>query len=380
MFLFFLFFFTSYFAVNYYIFIRGFQAISGYPALKPIYISLFILFSLSFLITRFFEKFLPVFLYDLLLWIGSLWFAVILYSVLSLIIIDLIRLIDFKFSILPSIVKNNYHQAKLFTLLFVIFFNIIVIIYGYYNSRNLQVTELNINLPKGEGKLDQLRAVFLSDTHISPINNEKFLINVIEKINSLNPDIVLMAGDVIDDKAEILRERNIGGSFLNIKSKYGVFMCNGNHEFIIGIETAVPFLEEKGIYVVRDSAVLVAESFYVIGREDKAKVNFTGIERKELREIVNNFEQGYSKILLDHTPINLEKAVENNINLQLSGHTHHGQMFPINYITSMIYEVSWGYLLKNNTHVFVTSGAGTWGPPVRTGSIAEIVLLNIKFI
>lgn len=380
MFLFFLFFFTSYFAVNYYIFIRGFQALSGFPALKPFYISLFLLFSLSFLLTRFLEKFLPVFLYDFLLWIGFLWFAVILYSVLSLIIIDLFRLVDFKFTIIPSLIKSNYQQTKLFTLIIVIIFNLLIVIYGYYNSRNLQLAELNITLPKGEGKLDELRAVFFSDTHISPVNNEKFLKKVVEKINSLNPDIVLMSGDVMDDKAEILRERNIGGSLLNIKSKYGVFMCNGNHEFIVGIDTAVPYLEEKGIYVVRDSAVLVAESFYVVGREDKAKVNFTGIERKELKEIVNNLEKGYSKILLDHTPINLEKAVENNINLQLSGHTHHGQMFPINYITSMIYEVSWGYLLKNNTHVYVTSGAGTWGPPVRTGSSAEIVLLNIKFI
>lgn len=379
MILFFLFFFVTYFAINYYIFIRGFQALSGFPVLKPFYIIIFLLFSFSFLLTRFLNEALPVIIYDILLWFGYLWFAVILYSVLSLIIIDLSRLIDFKFSIFPSFFKNNYEKTKLVTLLIVISLNVLIIIYGYYNSRNLQVAELELTLPKGNGKLETLKAVFLADTHISSVNNEKFLQNVVNKINHINPDIVLMAGDVIDDKAEILRKRNIGNAFHSIKSKYGVFMCNGNHEFIVGIETAVPFLEEKNINVVRDSAILVAESFYVIGREDKAKANFTGNERKELKEIVQNLESGYSKILLDHTPLNLEQAVENNINLQLSGHTHHGQMFPINYITSMIYEVSWGYLLKEKSHIYVTSGAGTWGPPVRTGSNAEIVLLNIKF-
>lgn len=88
----------------------------------------------------------------------------------------------------------------------------------------------------------------------------------------------------------------------------------------------------------------------------------------------------YPKILLDHTPFNLNEAIENNIDIQLSGHTHHGQIFPGNLITPLIYEISWGYKKKANTHFYVTSGAGTWGPPVRIGSKSEIVKIKIKFV
>ena len=85
-------------------------------------------------------------------------------------------------------------------------------------------------------------------------------------------------------------------------------------------------------------------------------------------------------ILLDHTPVKLNEATENKIDLQLSGHTHNGQMFPLNFITNLIYEVSWGYLKKGNTQFYVSSGIGSWGPPVKLASDAEIVNLKIKFI
>jgi hypothetical protein len=87
----------------------------------------------------------------------------------------------------------------------------------------------------------------------------------------------------------------------------------------------------------------------------------------------------HPKILLDHTPVKLEQAEKNGIDIQFSGHTHHGQIWPANLITNMIYEVSWGYKKKGNTHYYVTSGAGTWGPPVRTGSKSEIVCIRLKF-
>jgi predicted MPP superfamily phosphohydrolase len=109
---------------------------------------------------------------------------------------------------------------------------------------------------------------------------------------------------------------------------------------------------------------------------------FTGKERKSLDAMINSINSinsDYPKILLDHTPVRLEQAEKNGIDLQLSGHTHHGQIWPGNIITNMIYEVSWGYLEKGNTKYYVSSGAGTWGPPVRTGSKSEIVNIKIKF-
>jgi predicted MPP superfamily phosphohydrolase len=138
-------------------------------------------------------------------------------------------------------------------------------------------------------------------------------------------------------------------------------------------------MEEYGMVVLRDRHELVDSSFYLIGREDVEHKQFTGMQRKTLDEIVKPVEGKYPKILLDHTPVKLEQAEKKGIDLQLSGHTHHGQIWPGNIITNLIYEISWGYKKKGKTHFYVTSGAGTWGPPVRTGSKSEIVNIKINF-
>jgi hypothetical protein len=138
-------------------------------------------------------------------------------------------------------------------------------------------------------------------------------------------------------------------------------------------------MEEYGMKVLRDNYELIDSSFYVVGREDVAMKQFTGKDRKTLKEIINSIDSDHPQFLLDHTPVKLEQAEKSGIDLQLSGHTHHGQIWPGNIITNLIYERSWGYKKNNGTHYYITSGAGTWGPPVRTGSKSEIVNIKIKF-
>jgi predicted MPP superfamily phosphohydrolase len=138
-------------------------------------------------------------------------------------------------------------------------------------------------------------------------------------------------------------------------------------------------MEDYGMKVLRDNYVLVDSSFYLVGREDVVMNQFTGKERKTLKDIISTINSSHPKILLDHTPVKLEQAVKNGIDLQFSGHTHHGQIWPGNIITNMIYEVSRGYKKKGNTQYYITPGAGTWGPPVRTGSKSEIVNIKITF-
>jgi predicted MPP superfamily phosphohydrolase len=219
-----------------------------------------------------------------------------------------------------------------------------------------------------------------SDLHLSPVNNESFLHKIVKKVNALNPDIILLPGDIVDDKAEILSRNCIGVGLKNLKSKYGVFSSTGNHEFINGVERSVNFAKEFGITVLRDEYVKIDNSFYVVGREDVSKSSFTKERRKKLNDIISQMHDNLPVILLDHTPVKLNEAVENKIDLQLSGHTHNGQMFPLNFITKLIYEVSWGYLKKEDTHFYVSSGVGSWGPPVKLASDAEIVNIKIKFI
>jgi uncharacterized protein len=378
--LFFIIFFTVYTAANSYIFLRGWQAISNLPGLKPFYAVVFVFSATSYIISRIFNTSIPAFLYDIFLWTGSLWFAFMLYFFQFILLIDLSRLLNHFLGFYPQFITQNYQQAKLITFFIVIVLSSLIVFTGYLNTRNIKINYAEIELPKKSSRISELNVVLVADFHLTPVNDGKLLKEIVEKINSLNPDIVLIPGDIVDDKVEILKRRSIGGDLSGIKSRYGVFASNGNHEFIVGVDEANKFLLEHGVNVLRNSAYLVDSSFYVIGREDISKPNFTGERRKSLKEILDGIDRNYPAIIVDHTPSKLDEVVKENVELQLSGHTHHGQMFPLNLITSMIYDVSWGYLKKENTQFYVTSGVGTWGPPVRLGSDSEIVSMKIRFV
>jgi predicted MPP superfamily phosphohydrolase len=324
------------------------------------------------------QKFPPI-IYDIWLGIGAFWFAFLVYFILVLLGIDILRLLDSFFNFFPELITNNVESAKKITAVIVIALVTLIVILGNLNKRDITITSLDLTLPKGDAKLNELNMVFAADLHLSTIDGERLLKRIVEKINSVNPDLILFAGDVVDDKASILRNRGIGESFNLLKPKLGVYTINGNHEFINNVEPSVKFLEKSGMKVLRDNYELVDSSVYIIGREDFTMKQFTGKRRKTLEQIVETVENKYPKILLDHTPVKLERAVNNGIDLQLSGHTHHGQIWPAHIITNIIYELSWGYKQKGNTQFYVTSGAGTWGPPVRTGSKSEIVNIKIKF-
>jgi len=377
--LFFIIFFTIYTALNSYVFIRGWQVIGNFPLLKFLYLIVFVVIAYGYVFAKIFYKILPPLIYDIWLGLGAIWFALLVYFILSLLLIDIIRFLDSKFLFLPDLFRNSDFALKRYTAVVVIVIVSLIVFLGNLNKRNIDIRTLELTLPKGDSKLNELNIVMASDIHLSPIDGERLLKRIIEKINSLNPDIVLLAGDIVDDKAEILKARGIGKSFLQLKPKYGVYSINGNHEFINGVEASVKYGESLGIKFIRDTYILIDSSFYIIGREDSSMPQFTGKPRKTLEEITESISASYPKILLDHTPFRLEQAVNNNIDLQLSGHTHHGQIWPANIITNMIYEISWGYKKKGNTHFYVSSGAGTWGPPVRIGSRSEIVFLKIRF-
>jgi uncharacterized protein len=373
-------FFILYGALNYYIFIRGWEVLEAAPGLKIVYLIVFLFLSFSYLAAKIFTRSLPKKIYDILLWCGSFWFAFMLYFFLFIFSFDIIRLINTFLNFLPNFITANYLLTKEITGLAVVLFVLVIVVAGFFNTRHVNIKTLNIKLNREKSKLTKLNAVLVSDIHLSPMDNEKFLSNIVDKINGLNPEIILIAGDLFDDKAEILNERSIGPSLLKLKAKYGIFACTGNHEFINSVEPAVKFMENYKIKVLRDEHVKIDDSFYLVGREDGAKKQFTGENRKPLEDIVSGLDSELPVILLDHTPWKLEQAEKNNISLQLSGHTHHGQIFPANWITSLIYEVSWGYKQKGNTQYYVSCGAGTWGPPVRLGSKSEIINLNIEFV
>lgn len=365
--------------INFYVSLRGWQAVSSVPVLKPYYLPLVLFLSLSYVVGRILERVSLNWLSSTLVWIGSFWLAAMTYFVLTLLAVDLLRLINYFVPFFPLFMTQDYERAKLITALIVTVGVTLTIILGYINAKNPRIKILNINIPKNSHPTKSLNIVVASDIHLGTIVCKTRLEHIVEKINALDPDLVLLPGDIVDEDLGPVIKQNLGETLRKIRSKFGVVGITGNHEYIGGVEEAYRYLIAHNIIVLRDSVIKINDSLYVVGREDLSVRQFTGKRRKPLDEIMTGVDKTLPVILMDHQPFRLEDAVQNGVDLQLSGHTHHGQLWPFNFISKKVYEVSWGYKKKGDTHIYVSCGVGTWGPPVRTGNTPEIVNIRLTF-
>lgn len=312
-------------------------------------------------------------------WIGHLWHGAVLYLFISIILIDLLRLLLKLFRFYPKVPKESYQRIKQILLITVTSIIIIVLVIGYRNAANIKVTGLHINVHKKAGQLRSLNVLMVSDIHINSIFTKAKLENIVNKINSLHPDIVLFVGDIVDNVIEPFKQRGMGQILLKIESKYGIFAVLGNHEFFGDVDETINHLSKFRIRFLRDRVIKIDNSFFLIGREDLSSERFLLRKRKSLKYLTANIDKSLPIILMDHQPFDLQEAYDNQIDLQLSGHTHNGQMFPLTQIVKMIFEVSWGYIQKGGVHYYITSGVGTAGAPYRISTISEIVNIKIDF-
>lgn len=369
--------FTVYGLVNLYIFLTGWNAV---PAdYKLLYSSAYLFLSLSYIAGRFLERKFLNWFSSLFVWVGSFWLAAMVYFLLFSIMFDLLRLLSFIIPVYPVFLYSNPQETKLIALLTVCAAVFIIVLFGYLNARNPRIKKLNIAINKNAGNLSSLKIAAASDIHLGTIISSRRLDKIVSLINSIKADIILLPGDVIDEDIKPVIKNNLGEILKRLKAKYGVYAVTGNHEYIGGVEPACKYLIEHGVTELRDCYIKIDNSFYIIGREDRASKGFAGILRKPLDKIMEGIDTSLPLILMDHQPVKLEEAERNGVDLQLSGHTHHGQLWPFNFITKKIYELSMGYKKRGNTHYYVSCGAGTWGPPIRTGSRPEIIEINIEF-
>lgn len=370
--------FSVYGLINFYILRRGLSVIP--ESYKSIFLVSGIFVVISFIAGRFLERVWISLISETLIWIGALWIAFMVYFFLTLIIVDLFRLINFIIPFFPSFLTDNIEKTKRMTALVVFILVTVTIVGGYINTKLIVTKTYNLNIKKHAGELKSLNIAMASDLHLGTILGKSFLNNIVNRINELNPDIILLAGDIVDGDMEPVIKNNIGEGLLRLKSKYGVYASTGNHEYIGGVEVATKYLAAHGVYVLRDQYEKIDDSFYVVGREDRSSRQFAGKQRKSLKEIIADIDKSYPVIMMDHQPFGLSEAVDNGFDLQLSGHTHNGQLWPFNYLIEKFYDLGWGYIINGGTHYYVSCGVGGWGPPIRTGSRPEIINFKINFV
>jgi len=344
-----------------------------------VYWVLFWLIAFSYVISRIGAKILPTKIHDLFTLIGSYWIGCIVYLLMLILVMDVIVF----FSRILGFISKEGINAIRFIIgkgVFIIIVLIVILGYGTINAKRPIVNTYNIRINKVSDHLRSIHAILISDIHLGDIIDNQRLEDMVSKTNEREPEIVFIAGDIIDSDINPFITNKMGETFKKLNPPLGVYAVLGNHDYYGGrIEEVVSNLEKCGIRVLRDDYVNIENQFYVIGREDKALEMIRHKKRKGLGEIVEEIDKSLPLILLDHQPRNLNEAIEEGVDLQLSGHTHKGQFFPNHLITKRIFEIDYGVLKKKDFHVVVSSGYGTWGPPIRVMNQSEIVELFIHF-
>jgi predicted MPP superfamily phosphohydrolase len=247
-----------------------------------------------------------------------------------------------------------------------------VVLYGAANYYRIQTREYSIEIPRRSSEIGRLRIAFASDFHLGAVTAGGFMERFVAEVNALNPDLVLIGGDILEGDREDEDTATYEAQFRRLKSKYGVWAVPGNHDR--RMEDRNAFFARAGITLLEDRVEQIDWAFCLAGRSDRRSA-----ARKPLDELLRDAPDDLPLILMDHRPTELDRLDRSKVDLQLSGHTHHGQVFPANFVTQYQYGLSYGYLKKARTHVIVTSGVQLWGPPIRTVGASEIVVVDISF-
>jgi predicted MPP superfamily phosphohydrolase len=367
---------TIYSLVNIYIYYKGYKSLPVLQDNKPLYTLTFFFLAAVFIAAKFLESRHSSVITDVLNIIGGFWLAFMLYGFLFFLLSDIVLSV---LRISGTIVGDNILLFRKWSFLIIMSASALLIAGGFINAIIPVVTRYDVTINKSAGEIKDLRIAAVSDIHLGSIIRKRSIKKLSSMLQDLNPDLVLLLGDIIDGEIGPVLRGDLLQYFTCPKCNDGLFAITGNHEFIGGGSRTIPYIESKGIRILKDESVTLEGGIQLIGRIDRDSFRFYGKERLPLDSLMVNIDKTKPVILLDHQPFHLNETAEKGIDLQLSGHTHNGQMWPLNHITAMIYELSYGYLKKGNTHYIVSSGYGLWGPRVRSGSRSEVLLINIRF-
>ena len=286
--------------------------------------------------------------------------------------------INITFDITRLLLKFFYQiagSASLRNLLFslAVFLSLAFVLYGFFDAQKVRVKKLEIHTDKLLPNDDRIRIVQISDVHIGLIIRDRRLQAILKNVKEAKPDILVSTGDLLD--GELNNVMPEAKQLAEIKPRYGKYAVTGNHEYYAGIEKALEFTKNAGFEILRDESKKVA-GINIIGLEDPTgrQQGFTRI-RADLSNLFPDKQSKEFILLLKHQPTIKE---DNNFDLQLSGHTHGGQIFPFMFLTRLFFPENFGYhKLNNNKSVYISKGAGTWGPPVRFLASPEITVIDL---
>ena len=364
--------FIIYFLVNLYVYTRLKKLLAAGRLGRRIFSFVYLLLALAYPFVELISHASQARFLKYVLLFGYYSLPFLLYVFLLIALGDLLLLLNHLLKIVPvQFIRSR--KLAVGALGILLFGSISIIILGRIHYENIKVNEYQIEIPGKSAKIDHLRIALAADFHISDVTEPHLIETIISKINSTHPDIVLLAGDLLEGDRPGFDVSRYAALFRQLRAKYGVYASLGNHDYQRVINHS-NFFDLAGIKVLEDRFVIIDQSFCLAGRSDSHQ----GIKRS-LDQVLGGAPRNFPIILMDHRPSNFAETLLHPVDIQLSAHTHHGQLFPINLITQLKYDLSWGYKHINHTHFFVTCGVLTWGPPVRTVGDSEIMLIQVTF-
>lgn len=328
--------------------------------------------------------------------ISNYWLGILLYLSMTVIAADLVRLLLRYVILRRSIAKTGFSSFIFLLTGFACTLTLLVVTaVGIYSASHTVVTDYDITVHKSGGRLNTLKIALVADLHLGYNIGCSMMEQMVSKINALEPDLVVIAGDIFDNEFEALEDPERLAEILSgIESRYGVYACYGNHDieepilagFTFGSQkekAASPemdqFLIDSGIINLRDEYVLIDDSIYLYGRPDYERPGAGITTRRSASELMAVMDPDKPVIVLEHEPRELDELSAAGADIDLNGHVHDGQLFPVNIITRLVWENSYGYLQKGDMHNIVTSGVGLFGPNMRVGTKSEICNITVHF-
>ena len=374
MLIFFLIVFSVYFGANTYIFYKGYNLFSkGNYTL--VYTISFIFMASLFIAGKMLERNHSGILSDALNIFGGFWLAYMLYTFLFYIVTDA----GFAAARLAGVIdKETAGRFTYYRFIVVNALTVIIIVVGFINALSPVVSRYEVTIPKQAGGKSEFTIAAVSDIHLGSTIRKRSMRKLQGIIKSEHPDMVLFLGDIVDGEIGPVLRGDLLASFSCPPCMDGVYGITGNHEYIGGIDKTVPYIRSRGINLLEDEVVVTPSGFTLIGRKDRDSFRYSGIPRSSLGDLVSRADPNTPIILMDHQPFNPGESAANGIDIQLSGHTHNGQIWPVSLLVKRLYEIPYGYRKIDNTHIIVSSGFGLWGPRVRIGSRPEVVIVNVR--
>ncbi|MBH5330220.1 metallophosphoesterase [Eikenella sp. S3360] len=292
----------------------------------------------------------------------SLWMVVLLYGVLTMLAVWLLgRLLRLKWPPERTARLRRVAAVLLFGGLFAL---------SLYNAYTPVVRHYSVRINKPLGR--PVRIGMASDLHLGVLFGSRQIDELVRIMQRERVDIILLPGDLMDDDTEAYRLENMQPHLQRLRAPLGVYATLGNHDLFGHQAEIAAALQEAGITVLHDSAVLVDQRFWVVGRPDEMDT-----QRADTADLLAQTDTAQPVFLLDHRPTSIAQHEKLPIDIQMSGHVHNGQIFPANLLVKLLNDLAYGYEARGQGHYFVTSGYGFWGVPLRLGSQSEVVVIDV---